>query len=720
MSGRMKVGAAVALVVAVGLLAGLAPELPAMAAPQADSSSPTSGSGPASKYDCALSVRPADADFTGVDGTASEIGWEGNHQGVVTCLGGVFYIQNTLLKNDAIGFGTNYGFGIYGGGTTTWADADGYLPAQITSFSRDGANVSITEFCDEVVLGGDPFVAVYSRVAVTNPTGHVIQADPEPSSGLIPLDTAPDAVAPHTSVDHDYVIASDRFGATYPWPSAPTLAGAGTFGQHFAHMASFWNKQLAGITGISVPDRSLNDAYRSGFIYTQIARSGDDLNDGVNGYEAEFNHDVIGILSNLFNQGSFTDADALLLEARNAMEEPGEGFYNDGVWTYSVPWAIYLMKTGDLSFVKQNFDSEGPLGAAQPSIKDTAHAIAVGRTSPTGIMGATNDIDTQGYWTTDDYSALIGLAAYRYLAQRVGDASEAAWATAQYTSLLSATNKALDATITRYHLDYVPCSIFRPNTANRCKDPEDANWMSPLGAWAWDASLFGAKVNGPGATMIDATYHYGFARLKGKLPPNTFGGFPGDYYSTAYNAGYGTAGLASQRHRDQGILSYEFMITHSQAGPYSWWESSSAPSSGNPWLGLHPGTGQGASPHAWGMSQANGVLLASLAAVRTDGVLVVGRGVAPQWLGTNRAISVSNFPTSNGRRLSFKISSKGRSVSLMLRGQRPVGPVLFQLPQFVENIQSASVGRIDQRSGTVTLSPAMRSVTVQLRAAAGG
>ncbi len=185
---------------------------------------------------------------------------------------------------------------------------------------------------------------------------------------------------------------------------------------------SFWNDQLAAITGISVPDRSLVDAYRSGFIYTQIARSGNELPDGVNGYEAEFNHDVIGILSNLFNQGYFTDAHALLLEARNAMEAPGEGFYNDGVWTYSVPWAIYLMKTGDLAFVKENFDSDGPLGATQPSIEETAHAIAAGRTSPTGIMAATDDIDTQGDWTTDDYSALIGLAAYRYLAERVGDA----------------------------------------------------------------------------------------------------------------------------------------------------------------------------------------------------------------------------------------------------------------------------------------------------------
>ena len=445
MFGGRKAAAAVALVVAVGVLAVLAPEPPATAAPATGTSNPTPTSGPASKYDCALSIRPADADYTGIDGTASEIGWEGNHQGVVTCLGGVFYIQDTLLKNDAIGFGTNYGFGIYDGSPTTWNDADGYLPAQITSFSRDGAKVSITEFCDEVVLDGDAFVAVYSRVAVTNPTDHVIEADPQPSLGLVPLDAAPDAVAPHTSVDHDYVIASDRFGATYPWPSAVVLAGAGTFDQHFVHMASFWNDQLAAITGISVPNRSIDDAYRSGFIYTQIARSGDDLDDGVNGYEAEFNHDVIGILSNLFNQGYFTDADAVLLEARNAMEQPGEGFYDDGVWTYSVPWAIYLMKTGDLAFVKQNFDTEGPLGAAQPSIEDTAHAIAAGRTSPTGIMAATNDIDTQGYWTTDDYSALIGLAAYRYLAQRVGDTSEAAWATEQYTSLLSATNKALNS-----------------------------------------------------------------------------------------------------------------------------------------------------------------------------------------------------------------------------------------------------------------------------------
>ena len=42
------------------------------------------------------------------------------------------------------------------------------------------------------------------------------------------------------------------------------------------------------------------------------------------------------------------------------------------------------MKTGDLAFVKENFDSEGSLGAMQPSIEDTAHAIAGGGPAPRG------------------------------------------------------------------------------------------------------------------------------------------------------------------------------------------------------------------------------------------------------------------------------------------------------------------------------------------------
>ena len=48
--------------------------------------------------------------FTGANGTASAIGWLGDHNSIVTCLGGTFVIQDgpgDLFQND--------GFGIYDG-----------------------------------------------------------------------------------------------------------------------------------------------------------------------------------------------------------------------------------------------------------------------------------------------------------------------------------------------------------------------------------------------------------------------------------------------------------------------------------------------------------------------------------------------------------------------------------------------------------------------------
>ena len=92
------------------------------------------------------------------------------------------------------------------------------------------------------------------------------------------------------------------------------------------------------------------------------------------------------------------------------------------------------------------------------------------------------------------------------------------------------------------------------------------------------------------------------------------------------------------------------MIANSQSGPYSWWESSTAPSTSTPWIGRHPAAGQGSSPHAWGMSEANKVLLDSLVAQGSDGDLIVGRGVPATWLKGGPPISVttSRRPTGDG------------------------------------------------------------------------
>jgi hypothetical protein len=696
---------------AVAVVAGVA--TPAVAA--------TAATDTAAPYNCAPNGPAGSQTIYGTFGDAGVIGWAGNTQAVVACLGGSFFVDTSGpdggpgSASTAAVTGTTYGYGVYDDSSTTWTNAAGYLPALVTTFHRDGAQISITNFGDDVSIGGNAFVIIYSRVSVSNPTGATISIDPQASAGLIPLNSAPDAVPPHSTVNHDYAVPSDTFGGSYAFPSASAIVAAGGFGPHFAHMASYWNGQLAQIAQITaLPDASLINGYKTGFIYTQIIRNGDELKTGANGYDKEFSHDVIGILANLFTQGYTANAHGLLDRARYVIGTQTQ--YDDGVWTYPWVWASYLLKTGDLSFVKANFDAEGPSGSTEPSIQDTAHLIATDRTGPGGIMEETNDIDANGYWTIDNYEALMGLWAYHWLAQQVGNTTEASWAQSQYNSLLKAVNTTLDATISASHLNYLPCSMTEPNTDNRCANAEDANWAAPFlfGRWAWDGYLFGAPLSGPGISLIDATYSYGFGRLAGKLPPNTFGGYPTQYWSTAYNAGYGEWGLASNDYRDQGILSYEFMIADGQSGPYSWWESQQFPNTGSPWAGTHPEAGNGSSPHAWGIANANMVLLDSLAAQRADGSLVVGRGVPDSWVSGGQVISLANFPTTDGHHIGLSIRTSGSTVTLTVSGGPATGPVLFELPAFVNNIAHASSGTVSESAGSVTLPATGRSVTVQL------
>ncbi len=44
----------------------------------------------------------------------------------------------------------------------------------------------------------------------------------------------------------------------------------------------------------------------------------------------------------------------------------------------------------------------------------------------------------------------------------------------------------------------------------------------------------------------------------------------------------------------------------------------------------------------------------------------------------------------------------------------PCGPVLFQLPAFMDNIAHASAGTVNEKTGTVTVGATVRTVTVQL------
>ncbi|MEV6266824.1 sugar-binding protein [Kribbella sp. NPDC051936] len=648
----------------------------------------------------------ANAQYTYVTnpGLTSSFGWEGDLNAPIAFIDGSYRLRS---RGDAM-----ITFGVPNiPGKIKWSNAEGYLPAFISEYSKDGLGIKVENFADLVVVNGNRFEIAYSRMTVTNTTSAPARL-PRVSSLLTPLNDAGETVGAGQTVVRDYAVAADRFGGTYDWPTAEQVRPLGGFDEHYRHMRQYWNNRLSAIADITdLPHRRLINAYKAGYIYTLIIR--DDINGakelhvGENGYDEMFDHDTIGIVSTLLTVGDFTYARDYLSTL------PAQLQYDDAKWKYSWPYALYLQRTGDKDFIRNRFET----------IKKNTHTIETDRIDGgTGIIKQTDAIDSHGYWTIDNWSALTGLTTYRYLATALGETAEAAWAKAEYDDLLKVATARIEQTMKQYDLDYLPISMVEPNETGPRKDPRDANWASMFlfGRWAWDGYLFGADQHGTMFDKIDDTYTHGFERRKDVSDTiYNFGGYPHGYFSSAYNAGYGSAALRGEEYRDLGIKSYQYMIDKTMSGPFGWWEGVDYPSADSPWNIDHARGGGGSNQHMWGQSTATKVLFDSLIAEKSDGTVIIGRGVPNEWIRNRQQIALNSYPVTGGR-IGYQLTTSGRTVTLRLSGDtaKPTG-YSIELPVLRDNIAHVSTegAVVDQVTGTVRLPRGTTQATVVLRRA---
>jgi hypothetical protein len=332
-------------------------------------------------------------------------------------------------------------------------------------------------------------------------------------------------------------------------------------------------------------------------------------------------------------------------------------------------------------------------------------------------VGPTNNDMGQGCWVASDWAALTGLAAYAYLSERLGESAEKEWAEKEYTALYAAAESTLISSMRNLKIAYIPANWHKDNATTMTRRAKwDGAWaeMFLYGRWAWDGWLIGARQSGPMLEMIDATFDYNFGELKARgFPAHTAGGFGRNAVSSGYNVGFMTPALRGMKHRTEPIMAYRYLIDHCQGGPYSWWESINWPSTSSGWKGSHAGGG-GSCPHMWGQSFATKGLVESLIAEFYDGRVLVGRGAPADWLG--EGFSVSNFPIRGGKRMGVKVRATApRKIILDLSGDPPTGEIIFSLPVLIGNIAAATAGTIDADAGTVTIQPAVRTVTVSTR-----
>ncbi|MFQ8872766.1 MAG: hypothetical protein ACLR7J_08875 [[Ruminococcus] torques] len=521
-------------------------------------------------------------------------------------------------------------------------------------------------------------------------------------------------------VVRDYAIGADRFGGTYDYPESDKIAAQGGYDENYATMKQYWNDRLAPLTELNLPDEQLVNAYKAGFIYTLIIR--DDVNGkkelhvGENGYDIMYDHDTIGIVASLLTEGDFTYAKEYLATL------PAQLQYDDAKWKYSWPYALYLSKTGDYDFIREKFDT----------IKKHTHNVETDRIDDgEGIIKKTNAIDSNGYWLIDNWAALAGLTTYQYLCDEMHDKygeelyqTESQWAQEEYDSLLAVVEKTQKAMRDTYDYPYLSIDMNVPTEDSARGDVRDGNWASMFlfGRWGWDGYLFGAEQEGSEMIgLIDDTYAHGFERREEVSDTiYNFGGYPHGYYSSAYNAGYGSTALRGEEYRDAGIKAYQFMIQNAMSGPFGWWEGVDYQSDDSPWDVAHAKGGGGSCQHMWGQSTASKVLIDALIAEKINDKIIIGRGVPKEWITANQTFSVSNHVVEQGKKVGYAVqtSPDGKEVTITFTGDQTTIPFSVELINFKNNIASVSGNfEFDQEAGIVTVPAGTKSVTVTLKSA---
>ncbi len=697
------------------------------------------------------------------------IGWDGNSWPVFEYLSGSFFargVTTTFSQNGTNYCGAMYTFSAYDFGgapaaqSVQWTEASGYLPAMTTTRTSGSVAISITDFADKVTIGGNPFLLVYVRVAVTNNGSAAVSVPPGGSGpNLVQLTSSSlSTVQPGQTNDNDFVVAVDNFGTGAALPTGTTLSGgAPNYTTALGQMTSYWNGRLGQTASFTLPNvalpstgnlanpgTALSNAFKAGTIYDLVMQVGKNEFSGANNYAWLLNHDVPGELQAKFDSGDFTDGENLLLTARisesPSFNEVGANWYFDGVWKTLGTWADYLRLTGDTAFVSKFFhdDASGssPWG---PSLFTMMHTIYTGQLASDGALNTSFDNDSSGRWLFDDYSALEGLAAYKYIATVIGQTAEAQWADSAYTSLLNATNTLVGSDESANGFSFLPCTINQPDSANRCGTYNDANWASAgwVGQDQWSTLLMGGTLNGiiGDPAQIDNMYQMGFARLAShSLPFPTFGAFTG--YSTAYNTSYSNDGLYSNNYRDLPITSYAWQIETTTGGPNAWWEANgTGPNAANPWIGNHAPPEFGACPYGFPISgQQLGLLQAIVSAGLTASgtgpytytePLYIGRGVPNAWIANGQTTTVSNltsaFNVGSGARSTYGVSiavtqpASTRVVTVTLTGTPPSGPVLIQLPVFLTTgVNAVTGGTYSAATHTVTASSGATQVVITL------
>lgn len=619
-----------------------------------------------------------------------------------------------------------------------WSLRDGYQPCPVSVWRAGPVEVTIAHFA--VRTPADDATVVYSQVrlaatgsAPIEATLH-INASPRIHLPLTKAPTASDTTSmAHTvrlAPGHDVVLdfVSRATGAELN-PDDP--AGYGTFEEHYARMADGYNERIDGLAHpVRLPHAGIADMYKAIQIMlwgcmvadgTEYEIRAGVLNPGrLESYDRTFPHDVPNYVDQFIREGDYDLGKQILgsdyyrvLNSSDIADWGGLN-YMDTIGKFMLPYAQYLQNTGDLAWFDD--DLRAFLRRAARNIHDCR---VFGDPEHEGLMRKGEDFenwsDDGDYLLCDNWAALHGLQAYRYIVTRLDIEEEIAWAEAEIDSLNDALNAALDRTRERRGIDHY-LGAFDDLTYLRYTRGSFYSWVAYAGAlstFPWGARLKGFDRGGTWQDKFDASIAWALhERDRRVVPDGSWGAWWSHVtFGSTYNASAGLQCLASATYRTEALKNVEFLYEN-QCAPFQWSEAFEDKGR-DQWVGMYLPQESYGNYESWGTSFSKQAILQACISVQTDGTVIIGRGVPDTWLKPGDVIEWAGVNINDGRVMNFTLTSTGREIHAQFTGDDPQGPIVIDLPAMAHNVASASAGEV-LPSGVVQLAPHDKAVTITL------
>ncbi len=613
---------------------------------------------------------------------------------------------------------------------TSWYQADGYMNSPVSEWDAGNIRIKIQHIPNRIE---EKATAVFTQVTLSNNENTAAEVKLNVSADtkrLIPLNfgTVEEGdgyfvysakISANGTVKFDFVsIACGEISEK----EIPELEG---FDKQYFEVKKYYDKMIAGNAHpVLLPNESVQNSYINSMIvmWETMVKNGGDYEmrgsagnrAGLHGYDTYFAHDVPNMAEQFIRDGRFELAYNIMESSYYQKLYIEHGGNLDAIPKFIIPYAALWQAAGDMERVK--YFSE----KVKYEVMKAAKTIEKYMTGPDGLMDKSESLDNMpyDYLVVDNFTALHGLCAYKYLCREWGWYNEEKWAEEKLETLNSALNTMLDETMERRNADWYMCAMnddsgFWQRHING--NPRyDGNWLGStfmMSTFPWDAFLRGFELGGTWEKQLERSVDYAI-ELKEKcadIPENSWGAWWGHEYGTVYNVGQSVPLLYSEKYRTRVIPAYEWLIDN-QTAPYQWTESFDMGQTANDW------TAAAIDYETWGLGFLRQGLLEAFVSVKTNGDVIIGRGVTDEWMFSGVPMIWRNININNGRKINSLtiVADSGKRITVRLDGDDALVDIIVNLPAMKNGIEKASSGEIDGENGRLILSGDTKSVEITI------